>query len=337
MMRALASRAPYHWWPQGSSGCRASSAAMRPLTISSATASWPSSNPSTTLRGDCWDVSRRSRAVLGPARATRRLGRNQRAALISASALRVCCGTRSAGMVLQTRSHVGSRRRRWTATTARGVAATASRRAGALAFAGSPDSKGLRDACYALALVVQSCQRQYATTRRLPQPWASRRVERGRGDAQGEGIRKAPLAGYRTGRFVLRLATDGGPFCVCAAHLPQTSAAKRRAGPPGKDCRAAWIRVVSGSLLPSRMQERHGPRSHVDGRMQLVSPGRALSDYEHACSWRAQPQRAHLGDARTAIATRRVIGSSAGIGVSPGTRWPAGAEPGGPTGRPRRP
>jgi len=47
----------------------------------------------------------------------------------SASALRVCCGTHRAGMVLTTRSYlrVGSYTRRWTAITARGVAATASR------------------------------------------------------------------------------------------------------------------------------------------------------------------------------------------------------------------
>jgi hypothetical protein len=37
----------------------------------------------------------------GPARATRHLGRTRRAAPDSASALRVCCGTRPAGMVLQ--------------------------------------------------------------------------------------------------------------------------------------------------------------------------------------------------------------------------------------------
>ena len=48
----------------------------------------------------------------------------------------------------------------------------------------------------------------------LAQPWASRRVERGRGDAQG-GEPRGALAGHRTGGSYLRLATDGGPFCVC--------------------------------------------------------------------------------------------------------------------------
>ena len=48
----------------------------------------------------------------------------------------------------------------------------------------------------------------------LAQPWASRGVERGRGNAQGEGVREVPLAGHCTGGSYLRLATDGGPFCV---------------------------------------------------------------------------------------------------------------------------
>jgi hypothetical protein len=47
----------------------------------------------------------------------------------AASALRVCCGTRPAGWFCNAPApfRVGSRRRRWTATTARSVAATASR------------------------------------------------------------------------------------------------------------------------------------------------------------------------------------------------------------------
>jgi hypothetical protein len=65
----------------------------------------------------------------GPARATRRLGRTRRAALISASALRVGVGLTGPGWLYNASAPFGSgsRRRRWTATTARGVAATASR------------------------------------------------------------------------------------------------------------------------------------------------------------------------------------------------------------------
>lgn len=95
--------------------------------------------------------------------------------------------------------------------------------------------------------------------------------------------------------------------------------------------------VVVSSALPFTDARAPGTRDRTSmGACRSSHPG-ALSDHEDGCLSRAQPQRAHLGDARTAIATRRVLGSSAGIGVSPGTRWPAGAEPVGPTGRPRRP
>ena len=51
---------------------------------------------------------------------------------------------------------------------------------------------------------------------------------------RGKGSREAPLAGHRTGGSYLRLATDGGPFCVCWAHLPHAPAARRRAGSWGR-------------------------------------------------------------------------------------------------------
>jgi hypothetical protein len=49
-------------------------------------------------------------------------------------------------------------------------------------------------------------QRRCATTRGLPQPWVSRRVERGRGDAQGEGSREAPWLG-----IAVEVRTCGSP------------------------------------------------------------------------------------------------------------------------------
>ena len=108
----------------------------------------------------------------------------------------------------------------------------------------------------------------YAPQRRLPQPWASRRVEQGRGDAQGEGSREAPLGWVSHWKVRLcgspRMA--GRSACV-EAQLSRASAAKRRAGPRRKDCprcmeRSIWRRrapnVGNGRLWVVRRPLREG-------------------------------------------------------------------------------
>jgi hypothetical protein len=80
---------------------------------------------------------------------------------------------------------------------------------------------------------------QCATSRRLTQPWASRRVDEVGVMPRGEGIREAPLGWVSHWRSFLRLATDGGPFCVCWATFCRAPAAKR-APDIGTDCRVAW-------------------------------------------------------------------------------------------------
>ena len=86
------------------------------------------------FRGCARPAGQRSRATrrsqaFGPARATRRLGRTRRAALIQRGPEGGVWDSpgRDGSTTPPHRSGSGSRRRRWTATTARGVAATASR------------------------------------------------------------------------------------------------------------------------------------------------------------------------------------------------------------------
>jgi hypothetical protein len=119
-------------------------------------------------------------------------------------------------------------------------------RAGALAFGGlavrrvGPDSgRGPAAAVRARPERVRAPPRPALPTAMrhetgLPQPWASRRVERGRGDAQGEGIREAPLAGYRTGRFVLA-ARHGWRAVLRCSGLPSAGGEAPR-WISGRDC-----------------------------------------------------------------------------------------------------
>jgi hypothetical protein len=65
----------------------------------------------------------------------------------------------------------------------------------ALQFPSGPVNLGVKEH----GRCVRPCQPAMRHDAGLAQPWASRRVERGRGDAQGEGSREAPLAGHRTG------------------------------------------------------------------------------------------------------------------------------------------
>ena len=63
--------------------------------------------------------------------------------------------------------------------------------------------------------------RQRATTRVLPKLGRRFALNDVGVMPRREGIREASPAGCRNGRFVLRLATDVGPFCGAEAHRPQ--------------------------------------------------------------------------------------------------------------------
>jgi len=117
----------------------------------------------------------------------------------------------------------------------------------------------------------------------------------------GRGSREAPLAGHCSGGSYLRLATDGGPFCVCWTHAP---AAQRRAGAGEGPSR--WTECgVPAPRFPavSRHRESHpgATAARTMGSGSAGRPGTGLA----LCA------RAHTNEAtaRTPAAGRHALGA----------------------------
>ena len=99
----------------------------------------------------------------------------------------------------------------------------------------------------------------------LAQPWASLRVERGRGNAQGEGSRKAPLAGYRTGGRICGSPRMAGRSACVGPTFRRLRL--RRAGSPGGTVRAGrpGRAGAAESRCARRAQSRERLHGHGDG------------------------------------------------------------------------
>jgi hypothetical protein len=140
----------------------------------------------------------------------------------------------------------------------------------------------------------------------LAQPWASRRVARGRGDAQGEGIREATLAGHRW-----KVRTCGSPRMAgrsaCVEARRERRSSLGQTGPPA--LRAAFLR---GALARERTGRRRARRfAHATPK-----PTRTAGPRDPTVSSMGRPPMCAKGAliiGRSRLCSRRLGGAPRGL------------------------